>query len=116
MVDNPATESHSIEEVLPEKDKAILDDAHEPEPKEVKLVAKSILVSKMFWFNAITMMIAFLESQDVINVLPAVVLHYAPGLIAAGNIVLRYFTRQPVALIAPTAIKTIPSTPVVKRK
>jgi hypothetical protein len=73
------------------------------------LIAKSIFVSKTFWFNAITMVIAMLEATDVINVLPPNTMKYVAAFIAAGNIVLRRITDTPVRVMAPNTVMTVPT-------
>jgi len=76
-------------------------------PQAVTYWAKSILVSRTFWINAISLVVSVLSATDVIAVIPA---RYAPmvaALVAALNIYLRTITVRPVALIAPSATEQV---------
>ena len=47
--------------------------------------------SKTIWVNILMALAAFLASPDVLNILPADVLKFVPGIQAAITIVLRVF-------------------------
>lgn len=69
--------------------------------------AQSIFVSKTFWINLAGIVIAVLQANDVIAVLPPSTLKYTGAVIAVINIVLRFATVRPVALIAPGDSKPV---------
>lgn len=57
---------------------------------------KSIFVSKTFWVNAVSGVVAFLEGQQVIDLFSAATLPYVSAVVFALNIVLRYVTTAAV--------------------
>jgi hypothetical protein len=65
--------------------------------KDPSMTAKSILASKTFWFNIIAGAGAFAQSQGLFTLIPD---PWGPPVIALINILLRYITTQPVALMA----------------
>lgn len=71
--------------------------------------AKSILVSKTFWFNVVAALAVLLDTQDFMNVIPAVVQPYMLAIVTAGNVILRVNTVQPVAMKMPDATPPPPT-------
>lgn len=64
--------------------------------------AKSILASKTFWINLITIAIAIITSVTGADVLPAEYVAYATSIVLPVlNIVLRAFTDKPVEMRLP---------------
>ena len=69
--------------------------------------AKSIFVSKAFWANAIVFTAEILDLTEVVNVIPAGWNMYLVPATAAGNVVLRWLSVRPVAIIGPMSTKVV---------
>ncbi len=65
------------------------------------LWAKSWANSRVFWVNAAVAVVAILQTTDVARIIPARWQSQIAALVATINIVLRFATTQPIALIAP---------------
>ena len=70
-------------------------------------VAQSIFVSKTFWATAAALLIAILEQQNVINVIPPAVMPYVSAVLAVANVALRFSSVRPVAMVAPGSVKAV---------
>ena len=55
--------------------------------------SKSLFTSRTFWFNVVMGLLAILQTEGVFELLPESVV---AGGIAAGNVVIRILTKQPV--------------------
>lgn len=63
----------------------------------VTIFSKSIFASKMFWFNAVAILVAALN--EIANLdLPIVREQWFITVLAVGNILLRLVTKQPATL------------------
>ena len=60
--------------------------------------AKSILLSKTFWFNLVAGVIGICQAEGLLTAIPA---PWGPVILMVGNIVLRYVTTKPVTLGPP---------------
>jgi hypothetical protein len=58
--------------------------------------AKSILLSRTFWFNVIAGVIGICQSEGLLAAIPA---PWGPVIVMVGNLVLRYVTTKPVTLL-----------------
>jgi hypothetical protein len=76
-------------------------------PSTVTYWAISILSSRTFWLNAAAFLVAVLSATDVLPIIPARFLPTSTAIVAALNIVLRFATVRPVALILPGTTKAI---------
>jgi hypothetical protein len=63
--------------------------------------AISILSSRTFWFNAVTLFLAVLQLTEVVTLIPARFLPLQLAIVAVGNVWLRTVTVRPAAFIAP---------------
>lgn len=63
--------------------------------------AKSILLSKTFWANLATVLAMILDDQEALNIIPDVVEPYMVYVLGVVNVIIRYWTVQPVALKMP---------------
>jgi hypothetical protein len=59
---------------------------------------KAFYLSKTFWLNAATVVVATVESTEVLNVIPDVAEPYLIALVAVINIVLRVGTATTLSL------------------
>lgn len=57
---------------------------------------KSLFATKTFWVNFVSGVVAFLEGQDLLNIVPDPWEPTIAAVVFALNIVLRYITTQPV--------------------
>jgi hypothetical protein len=78
-----------------------------PSAAVVTYVAKSVFVSRTFWINTITLVVAVLSATDVVPIIPRAVVPFTTALVAAANIFLRTLAVRPVAWIAPAATAPI---------
>jgi len=77
-----------------------------PDP-QVTYWAISIFSSRTFWLNAAALIVTLLSATDVIAIVPVRYVPMTAALVAAVNIVLRFLTVRPVALILPGSTKPI---------
>ncbi|WP_439150789.1 hypothetical protein [Sulfitobacter sp.] len=59
-------------------------------------MSKSIFLSKTFWVNALTAVVAAIEASGLADVVPAEYQEYVLTALALGNIALRLATYRPV--------------------
>jgi hypothetical protein len=71
--------------------------------EKVTYWAESILVSKVFWVNLISVILEILDMTGLVDVFPPGFVQYRVMLVGILNIILRKFTVRPVALISPGA-------------
>ena len=57
---------------------------------------KSILLSRVFWFNILTGIIGILAIPELVAILPPEVLRYVAIINPVGNVILRRLTSTPV--------------------
>ena len=74
--------------------KTVVDQA-EAAAKEAGVDAKSILLSRTFWFNVLAGAIGVCQAQGIFTAIPD---PWGPLVVMLGNIALRYITTQPVKL------------------
>lgn len=74
--------------------------------------AKSILRSKVFWVNLASVALLFLESKDIISVLPQQWQERSGAIVAAINIILRFQTRRPVGFVRPNRTEAVEVKPI----
>lgn len=63
--------------------------------------AKSILLSKTFWFNVAAILAALSETTEFTNVIPVTWMPAFAAVVAVVNVILRTQTEQPVAARLP---------------
>lgn len=70
-------------------------------PPAVTHWAKSVLLSRTLWFNAISGLVALLDEKDILKVLPASWHDKEVAAVLVGNMLLRFATVRPVAFTGP---------------
>lgn len=69
--------------------------------------AKSVFSSATVWFNVISALAVILALPELINIIGPNGAKYVAFAVAAVNIVLRFWTVRPVAVVAPGKTKTV---------
>lgn len=69
--------------------------------------AKSMLASKVLWFNLLAFIVGLSEITEVTSLLPEAFVKQFWAVIAIANFGLRFMTSRPVAAITPSETKAI---------
>jgi hypothetical protein len=70
-------------------------------PETRTYFAISILSSRTFWFNAVSLFLAVLQLTEIVTLIPPRFLPLQLAIVAIGNMWLRTVTVRPAAFIAP---------------
>jgi len=79
----------------------------EPTPPTVTYYAVSLFSSRTFWLNAVALFVAVTSLTEVVTLVPLRFMPLYSATVAIANMVARFVTVRPVALIAPGDTKPI---------
>jgi hypothetical protein len=69
--------------------------------------AKSIFNSRTLWVNLAMFLVAILETNEVIQIIPEWAMNYFVAFATVVNVALRIFSVRPVAFVAPGETKPV---------